>query len=924
MNQVSVFVKHYFRYLFYFLLAINLLVSNKLHEHSGMLVNRHSPNGIISLELNFGQAAQDSILTNWDSTKKGFMILGTACSETNQTLTATEVAVNQNNWDYLFIVSYTLFFLCFCLRLFPFRRPSLRLSLVISAILLVGLLDLIENIFISVALGNHSAPAWHIWIPSLVKWFVLALLCTYLLVQMFVQGIFRNAFQDFSGYISGTLKLIWSFRIAFICLLILFLALWGMDQGRDLLLIINSSALGPTALLISVSILALLNWYLPKIYIPNAVTGISFLKFISGKWAVPRSMVKNEFDGARLMGSLSFLIPMICILNAMRIFGIPYLFQGINPFFLLLVILGFYQLALYNNWINRWFAPEGIVNKKRFLILVGLVLVFIFSILLFESHVKPFFLAYLAIDLFLLSLVFLVYTTIRTCNWGNLNLKVYNITFFVVLPGMLLFVIFLLANIYPGLFYFSNNLRLLTLPIIISALCFYNILFTFILLKGATLKIQFISLLLLAGLIISTVKENSFHQLRRIPTENNFSTADSLPPYIKAWLIKRKPEIDSFHLATRDSFPVFIINAYGGGIRAAAWTTLVISHLDSLLSKRGGRPFQHYVLAYSGASGGTIGLSELCAARYCLPVSPSPEKWKDLYGNDYLTPLIIGLLGRDAWSSSFGFNIYPDRSVLQEDVWEKRLLQQKISYDSPFVKYWDSGGVNGQYEVPLLFANSYMVDSGLKAIVAPVRLSHRNFPGTIFIEDLLEKDKQNGIKLSTGAFLSARFPLISPSGKIDQTHHFMDGGLKENSGAETSKEILAVLNRVLRQLGKSDSSFARVKIILLSLPNTIRGTDSLQTVANFYELTAPFTALENNWVGNTNKADTINARDTAGYIHYNYYQLRPSALCVENFKPVLPLGWQISDYALGQMINSLDSTKPSLQYIAEMVRHPQK
>jgi hypothetical protein len=100
MNQLSAFVKKYFRYILYFLLTANLLVINKMHEHGELLVNKFSPNGIVSLELNFRQAIQDSILSSWDSTKRGFIVLGTACSETNQNLTATVVAQRLNNWDY--------------------------------------------------------------------------------------------------------------------------------------------------------------------------------------------------------------------------------------------------------------------------------------------------------------------------------------------------------------------------------------------------------------------------------------------------------------------------------------------------------------------------------------------------------------------------------------------------------------------------------------------------------------------------------------------------------------------------------------------------------------------------------------------------------------------------------------------------------
>ena len=75
----------------------------------------------------------------------------------------------------------------------------------------------------------------------------------------------RKSISDFfKKYLYGTIVLAWTFRIPFFCLAILFLALYGMDQGRDLLLIINSSPLGPITFLITLSILALLNWYLSK------------------------------------------------------------------------------------------------------------------------------------------------------------------------------------------------------------------------------------------------------------------------------------------------------------------------------------------------------------------------------------------------------------------------------------------------------------------------------------------------------------------------------------------------------------------------------------------------------------------------------------------------------------------------------------
>jgi hypothetical protein len=919
-------VKKYFRYIFYFLVAVNLLLINKLLEHDELTINTFAPRGIFSLELNTTQASQDSILKTWDSTRRGIIVQGANCSERNIKLTGSLVAQSRNKWNNLFILTFTMFLIALSLRMFPFR-PVLGFAptayLIILLILTAAGFDFIGNFFVARAIQNHSTSFPLIFIPALIKYILLSLVCLFLLWQAIAQKLFINTFKDASRYLTVSIRLTWQFRIPFICLLILFFALWAMDQGRDLLLIINSYWLGPVSFLSVTTVLAFLNWYLPKLYVPDASQAYSNKGFFLARWSADHSdMGKNELDGARLMGSLTFLIPMICILNAMRIFGIPYWLHWLNPFVLLIVLLIFYQSALHFNWISHWFAPSGTVNKKKFAALCAIVIVGLLTVLPFGGLNHPEFLAYLALDLFAFSFIFLVFTVIRTCDWGDNRQKKLIITPYIFWPGVLLLLIFLIANISPRIFYFNDIFRLFTLPVIFCALCFYNIIFTWLLVQGKIRGIQIISFIFIAGLIFSSVRDNPFHKLQTVYNTNNILKADSLPKYIHDWLLTRKNEIDSFNHATGDSMPIFLINAYGGGIRAAAWPAMVISRLDNLLARNGKAPFQHYVFSYSGASGGTIGMSALCAARYGSKQSPSLDLWDSLYRNDFLTPEIIGLFGRDAWSSSFCLSLYNDRSVLQEHEWEYRLKDHHIIYDSPFVKYWDNNGANGPYEVPLLFSNSYFVDSGLKAIVAPVRLSHQNFPGTVFVEDLITPERNQDLKFSTASFLSARFPFISPTGKIDKLHHFSDGGFKENSGAETSRQILLQVNRTVRQMQDTNSTFGKVRIIMISLVNSIKGTDSLEIVPNFNELSAPLTALMNNREGNTRTADTTNARDTASYLHYQYFQLRPVAGCVEDFKPPLPLGWQISDYALIDMRQSLDSIEKTIQIITHKIVRP--
>ena len=83
--------KKYSLFILFFLVA-NLLVINKLNEHAEMLKSKHSPWGIVSLELSWSQAKQDSILNTWKNTTRSFIKQGTECPANPQILTAIQAA----------------------------------------------------------------------------------------------------------------------------------------------------------------------------------------------------------------------------------------------------------------------------------------------------------------------------------------------------------------------------------------------------------------------------------------------------------------------------------------------------------------------------------------------------------------------------------------------------------------------------------------------------------------------------------------------------------------------------------------------------------------------------------------------------------------------------------------------------------------
>jgi len=147
------------------------------------------------------------------------------------------------------------------------------------------------------------------------------------------------------------------------------------------------------------------------------------------------------------------------------------------------------------------------------------------------------------------------------------------------------------------------------------------------------------------------------------------------------------------------------------------------------------------------------------------------------------------------------------------------------------------------YDVPLLFSNTLNVDDGLKGICAPVTLDFADFPEDIQIRDRINslnanhrknEDSLQSISLVTGAFLSARFPFISPSGKMGPGHHFMDGGGKDNSGRGRSAGIFFALSRYIgaERARPADSAYASLLGKLRSICEYLEfGDDDLASAA---------------------------------------------------------------------------------------------
>ncbi len=258
-------------------------------------------------------------------------------------------------------------------------------------------------------------------------------------------------------------------------------------------------------------------------------------------------------------------------------------------------------------------------------------------------------------------------------------------------------------------------------------------------------------------------------------------------------------------------YPVVLVSAEGGGIRAAYWTAAVLGKLEDEIPG-----FGCHVFALSGVSGGSLGIAvyaALVADRLQADGTVCPEDAEDAGGgnefrraatevleHDFLAPALAGMLFPDFVQRFLPVSLLPDRAEYLERSWEEGWRRRghgsgSDRFRADFRDLWN-GKEPGQ--VPSLFFNATWVRGG-RLVASNLRLvgDDQNPDESPFIEvDDVVEILGRPLRLSTAVGLSARFPYVSPvaSLRVDgERRGIVDGGYFENSGALTAAEILAAL-----------------------------------------------------------------------------------------------------------------------------------
>ncbi|HEY8397442.1 MAG TPA: hypothetical protein VIK80_05840 [Flavihumibacter sp.] len=424
-----------------------------------------------------------------------------------------------------------------------------------------------------------------------------------------------------------------------------------------------------------------------------------------------------------------------------------------------------------------------------------------------------------------------------------------------------------------------------------------------------------------------------------------YSKRQHLSEFYTNWL-RERPEID-----TLDTYDMYLVLANGGASRSAYWVASVLGKLEDASLKDPRGRFSRHLFCLSGTSGGGLGISSFYATLMHQqdkePVKGFEEAGRKFLRQDFLSFTLARMLGPDF------FNYIPllNKIVPNEDRAEalEQAIEQAVD-DSYYRVGFDSTWFDQcltqtgkPHPLPILFINTTRVKDGSPGVVSNIHVSSNIFNQRVDVAALFPKDQT--IRLSTAAILGARFPYMSPAGRINQqrqptpnnpdtirAHYFVDGGYFDNSGAGAVQEMIRSMlyfannskDSVLRRRA------ARLNIRVLHITNSPQGSVPLKPIGPFLnDMLAPLMTI----TGAFDMQTTVNDRRFITYMQdlqsevgkgpfrsFDYLPIHlyndPTFKDDTNSKGPYAMNWFISDSVRNQMDRRL-LNQPRLQLLLQ-------
>lgn len=380
--------------------------------------------------------------------------------------------------------------------------------------------------------------------------------------------------------------------------------------------------------------------------------------------------------------------------------------------------------------------------------------------------------------------------------------------------------------------------------------------------------------------------------------------------------------------------PMVIVATSGGGIRSAYWTALALDCIflgaapPHATGRRActdaGGPQQAEpadVFFATGISGGSLGLVEWDAR---LEAGGDDDWVEERLGADFLAPSLARGLLVEVPRSWLHFDA-ANRGDVIEEAWERGWGAPGAGnpLSAPFLARQSSRDRQGR---PLLMLNGASVFDGCALNVSVLQAGATDdqkrrprhgippgdcvavehyltentdagpLPATVDILDYLRCRDHRDVRRSTAALLSARFPYVSPAGRLAacgrgaSTKFIVDGGYVDTSAAESATALWQAIEPLVDDYNRTSPARCVVPFFL-QLDNSYLATTSPPDRENPpNQLVAPAIAL---WqtTGLASRAERARASAAQLFAPDNYALLTPR----NHPGAKAPLGWTLAD-----------------------------
>lgn len=367
--------------------------------------------------------------------------------------------------------------------------------------------------------------------------------------------------------------------------------------------------------------------------------------------------------------------------------------------------------------------------------------------------------------------------------------------------------------------------------------------------------------------------EPGYHDIRDEPLRAGTPPRVDVGGAWSEWLRRNRlpaPRAGERPRGVRVGVPLVVVAASGGGIRAAYWTARVVDCAIDQGAHKGcerGHDQARRVFLASGISGGSLGLASWAAHRVSGATDPGTRWVDERLGEDYFAPTWARTLFSDLPASLLRIGSPPDRGTVLERAWEQSWTPRQTDLRSLFEGPQPSTGplttpmlnLARVPDLPPLMFGGTSVTDGCRTSTSRLRggaskqaagcasrqssaAGGRTFGAT---RDVFDACEGRDLRLSTAALLSARFPIISPAGRVacgrSDGPQVVDGGYFDNSAASPVQELWERLAPLVDAYNGRAKGHCVVPV-LLQVDNAYVST-APPSEASSRALFAPLTAL---------------------------------------------------------------------------------